>query len=108
MHAVIITRDLGTRCRAMTADRMPTGLLPIAGVPIIFRQLRVLRREGITHVTVLSGRLGDQLAGPLGEETRALGLALELRVENEPLGAAACLSDLALASEGALLVYGDL
>jgi histidinol-phosphate phosphatase family protein len=92
----------------MTAGRMPTALLPVAGVPIIFRQLRVLRREGITHVTVLAGPLGDQLSGPLGEETRALGLALELRIETEPLGTAGCLSGLAPAGEGALLVYGDM
>lgn len=108
MHAVIIAGGLGTRARAMTGDRIPKALLPVSGVPIVFRQLRVLRREGITHITVLAGHLGDQLAGPLGEEARALGLALELRIEPEPLGTAGCLSALAPASEDAFLVSGDM
>src|SRR5689334_19593889 len=108
MHAAIITGGLATRAPAMSGDRTPEALTPVAGVPIIFHQLRVLRREGITHVTVLAGRLGDQLAGPLGEETRALGLALELRVETEPLGTAGCLSGLAPTGERTLLVDGDL
>src|SRR5690242_12814411 len=108
MHAVIIAGRLGTRAPAMSGDRISEALTPVAGVPIIFRQLRVLRREGITHVTVLAGQSGDQLAGPLGEETRALGLALELRVETEPLGTAGCLSGLAPTGERTLLVGGDL
>ena len=44
MHAVIIAGGLGTRAHAMTGDRIPKALLPVAGVPIVFRQMRVLRR----------------------------------------------------------------
>src|SRR5215468_8433527 len=100
MHAVIIAGGLGTRAHAMTGDRIPKALLPVAGVPIIFRQMRVLRREGVRRLTVL--------AGPLGEEARALGLALDVRVEKELLGTAGCLSALTPADGDALLVYGDM
>ena len=108
MRAVIIAGGLGTRARAMTADRIPKALLPVAGIPIIFRQLRTLRREGICNVTVLAGHLGDRLVGPLAAETRALGLALDVLVENELLGTAGCLSALGAASQDTFLVYGDM
>src|SRR5262249_53307085 len=52
--------------------------------------------------------LGAQLAAPLGEEARNLGLALEIKVEAEALGTAGCLSALAPAQTDALLVYGDM
>jgi mannose-1-phosphate guanylyltransferase/phosphomannomutase len=108
MHAVIIAGGLGTRAHAMTGDRIPKALLPVAGVPIVFRQMRVLRREGVERLTVLAGHLGAQLAGPLGEEARNLGLALDIRVEEAPLGTAGCLAALAPADGDALLVYGDM
>src|SRR5258707_84689 len=108
MRAVIIAGGLGTRARTMTGDRIPKALLPVAGIPIIFRQLRTLRREGVTNVTVLAGHLGDRLIGPFAQETRSLGLALDVLVENEPLGTAGCLSALGAAGEDTLLVYGDM
>src|SRR5262249_20156411 len=108
MHAVIIAGGLGTRAHAMTGDRIPKALLPVAGVPIVFRQMRVLRREGIGRLTVLAGHLGAQLAAPLGEEARNLGLALDIRMEEKPLGTAGCLGVLAPADGDALLVYGDM
>jgi len=107
-HAVIIAGGLGTRARAMTGDGVPKALLPVAGVPIVFRQMRVLRREGVARLTVLAGHLGDQLAGPLAAEARSLGLALNIVVETEPLGTAGCLAALAPAKDDALLVYGDM
>ena len=60
MHAAIIAGGLGTRAASMTGDLIPKALLPIAGVPIIFRHLRLMRREGVTQVSVLAGHLGEQ------------------------------------------------
>src|SRR6266545_455995 len=108
MRAVIIAGGLGTRARTLTGDRIPKALLPVAGVPIIFRQMRVLRREGITRLSVLAGHFGDQLAKPLTVEARALGLDLDIRVEDKPLGTAGCLSALAAVDDDTLLIYGDM
>jgi mannose-1-phosphate guanylyltransferase / phosphomannomutase len=108
MRAVIIAGGLGTRARTMTGDQIPKALLPVAGIPIIFRQLRTLRREGITSFTVLAGHLGARLIGPLAEEARARGIALDLRVEQEPLGTAGCLAALGAVSQDTLLVNGDM
>jgi histidinol-phosphate phosphatase family protein len=108
MHAVIIAGGLGTRARVMTGDRIPKALLPVGGVPIVFRQMRALRREGVARLTVLAGHLGARLAAPLGEEARNLGLALDIRVEEQPLGTAGCLAALATADGDALIVSGDM
>lgn len=63
-QAIIIAGGLGTRARSMTGDAIPKALLPLAGVPIILRQIRILAREGIQHVRVLGGHLGSQLSPP--------------------------------------------
>jgi histidinol-phosphate phosphatase family protein len=108
MHAVIVAGGLGTRAAAMTADRIPKALLPVAGVPIIFRQMRVLRREGVTHLSVLAGHLGDQLAPVLEPEAARLDLSLRIIVEPTPLGTAGCLTALGLPAQDMLIVYGDM
>ena len=108
MHAVIVAGGLGTRATEMTGGRIPKALLPVAGVPIIFRQMRVLRREGVTRVSVLAGHLGHQLKSALAPEAAALGLALQIVVEPTPLGTAGSLAALEREVEDTLIVYGDM
>src|SRR5712692_5359363 len=108
MQAAIVAGGLGTRAASMTADRIPKALLPVGGVPIIFRQMRVLRREGIRRVRVLAGHLGDRLHPALAPEAAALGLALRIIVEQVPLGTAGCLAALDPETEETLIVYGDM
>jgi mannose-1-phosphate guanylyltransferase / phosphomannomutase len=108
MHAAIIAGGLGTRAASMTADRIPKALLPVGGVPIIFHQMRVLRREGVTQVSVLAGHLGDWMLPALEPEAVALGLALQIIVEPSPLGTAGCLTALDPDTQEILVVYGDM
>jgi mannose-1-phosphate guanylyltransferase/phosphomannomutase len=108
MHAAIIAGGLGTRAASMTADLIPKALLPVAGEPIIFRQIRVLRREGVTRVSVLAGHLGDRLRPALEPEAAALDLALQVMVEPKPLGTAGCLTALDPGTQEMLIVYGDM
>jgi NDP-sugar pyrophosphorylase family protein len=108
MHAAIIAGGLGKRAATMTGDRMPKALLPVAGVPIVLRQMRVLRREGVTRLSVLGGHLGESLRGALEPEAAALGLPLQIIIEPKPLGTAGCLVALAPAGEDVLIVYGDM
>jgi mannose-1-phosphate guanylyltransferase / phosphomannomutase len=108
VRAVIIAGGFGTRAHALTGDSIPKALLPVAGVPIIFRQMRVLRREGVTALTVLAGHLGVQLAAPLAEEARTLGLALDVHIEDKPLGTGGCLSTLSAIDSDTPIVSGDM
>ena len=106
-HAAIVAGGLGSRAQGLTGDAIPKALLPVAGVPILFRQLAVLAREGITNVTVLAGHLGAQLAPAVEAEARRLSLAVSVLVEKEPLGTAGCLTALDIC-EDILIVYGDM
>jgi histidinol-phosphate phosphatase family protein len=108
MHAAIVAGGFGTRAVAMTGDRIPKALLPVGGVPIIFRQMRALRREGVCRITVLGGHHGDQLRAHLQSEAKALDVALDVIVEAEPLGTAGCLTAMAPVTEETLIVYGDM
>ena len=107
MHAAIVAGGLGTRAATMTGDRIPKALMLVGGVPIIFRQMRVLRREGVTRLSVLAGHLGDRLEPALTPEAASLGLSLQIIVEPVPLGTAGCLAALDPAEE-VLIVYGDM
>ena len=108
MHAAIVAGGLGTRAVAMTGDLIPKALLPVAGVPIIFRQMRVLRREGVARVSVLAGHLGDRLRPALETEAAALELELQVMAEPKPLGSAGCLTALDPGAEETLIIYGDM
>jgi len=106
-HATIIAGGLGSRAHAMTGDRIPKALLPVASEPILFRQLEVLRREGVKDVTILAGHLGDQLS-PAIAAAGILAPRVRVVVEREPLGTAGCLSALKGLGQDSLIVYGDM
>ena len=106
-HAAIIAGGLGTRAHAMTGDAIPKALLPVAGTPILFHQLAVLAREGVTHVTVLAGHLGGLIAPALDAEAARLSLTATVIREETPLGTAGCLTALDVTGD-TLIVYGDM
>jgi histidinol-phosphate phosphatase family protein len=70
--------------------------------------MRVLRREGVTRVSVLAGHRGDRLRPALAPEAAALELELRIIVEPKPLGTAGCLTALDPGTEEILIVYGDM
>jgi histidinol-phosphate phosphatase family protein len=86
VKAVIIAGGLGTRLRSVTGDTLPKALVPVAGVPIIHRQLRLLKRYGCTSVTATAGHLADVLANGCTDEAERLGLRLTFVSERMPLG----------------------
>jgi histidinol-phosphate phosphatase family protein len=70
--------------------------------------MRVLRREGVSHVTVLGGHHGDRLSPGLEGEAATLGLTLRIIVEPTPLGTAGCLASVEPDPRETLIVYGDI
>jgi histidinol-phosphate phosphatase family protein len=106
-HATIIAGGLGSRAHVMTGDLIPKALLPVAGRPILFRQLDVLGREGVKEVTILAGHLGNQLL-PALEAAGITAPKVEVVVESRPLGTAGCLTALKGLKQNSLIVYGDM
>ena len=108
MHAAIVAGGFGTRAVGMTADRIPKALLPVGGVPIIFRQMRVLRREGVTRLTVLGGHLGDRLAPATRNGSCRARTGVADRYRTDAARNCGLSSAIDPGAEETLIVYGDM
>ena len=84
MYALIISGGEGQRLRPLTDDR-PKSMVPIAGKPIVDRQLEWLRGGGVTNVVLLCGYKSEVLQAHVADGSRQ-GLSVEYSVEEEPLG----------------------
>jgi NDP-sugar pyrophosphorylase family protein len=81
MKAMILAAGFGTRLRPLT-DRLPKALLPVAGIPLIEWNLRLLRRHGISDVVINLHHLGTRIEQHLGDGTR---FGLRLSYSREPI-----------------------
>jgi choline kinase len=53
-HAIILAAGMGTRLRSVV-DGRPKGLIEIAGEALVGRSVRLLRRAGVDHITIVTG-----------------------------------------------------
>lgn len=83
-QAVILTGGRGTRLGALT-DRLPKGLVPVAGRPFLEHLLLYLRGQGVSRVLLCVGYLGEMIEGYFGDGAR-LGLEIDYSREESPLG----------------------
>lgn len=83
-QAVILTGGRGTRLGRLT-DRLPKGLVEIAGRPFLEHLLLYLREQGLKEVLFCTGYLGGLIEEYFGDGSR-LGLGLEYSREDSPLG----------------------
>lgn len=105
LQAFLLAGGFGTRLRAAGFD-VPKPLVPLAGRPVLFRQIDWLFREGVTDVTILAGFEGELLSSRVRDE---FGDRVRVVVEKTPLGTGGCLSLVRDAVRGpALVVSGDL
>jgi D-glycero-alpha-D-manno-heptose 1-phosphate guanylyltransferase len=81
--AIILAGGLGTRLRAVVADR-PKVLAPVAGRPFLTYLLDQLARTGIRRVVLSTGHLAEQFAELIGQEYH--GLQIAYAEESDPLG----------------------
>lgn len=82
-EAVILAGGLGTRLQSVLRD-VPKPLAPVAGRPFLAWLLDELAVQGISHVVLASGHLGDQIEAALGSNWR--GMSLEYSRERRALG----------------------
>lgn len=82
-------------------------MVPVAGVPYLEHQLRLLAEQGFQDVVLLTGYLGEQIEQYFGDGRR-LGLHLRYSREPVPLGTGGALRDArSLLAEEFLVIYGD-
>jgi NDP-sugar pyrophosphorylase family protein len=106
VQAVILAGGLGTRLGSLTR-KIPKPMMPVAGVPFLEHQLRLLARQAFRDVLLLTGYLGDQIESYFGSGSR-LGLRLRYVREPHPLGTGGALREARAAiADSFLLLYGD-
>jgi NDP-sugar pyrophosphorylase family protein len=84
MYALIIAGGEGERLRPLTNDR-PKNMVPVAGRPIVERQLEWLRSGGVTDAIFLCGYKHEVLEAHIGDGSR-FGVRAQYSLEADPLG----------------------
>jgi NDP-sugar pyrophosphorylase family protein len=106
MQTVILAGGLGTRLGALTR-KIPKPMAPVAGMPYLEHQLRLLERQSLRDVLLLTGYLGDQIESYFGNGGQ-LGLRIRYSRERRPLGTGGALREARrLLDQSFLLMYGD-
>ena len=106
MQAVILAGGLGKRLRPFT-ETIAKPMIPVAGVPYLAHQLRLLKQQSITDIILCTGYLGEQIESYFGGGDN---LEMSIRYSREPhplgTGGAVRFAEPLLAEEF-LLLYGD-
>ncbi len=106
MQAVILVGGEGTRLRPLTYDT-PKPMVPLFGVPFLERGIVRLRDAGVDEVILASGYLPQAIEAHFGDGS-TLGLRIRYVVEEEPLGTAGALRNVAPLLTGRFFVFnGD-
>ncbi len=106
MQAVILAGGLGTRLRPVT-EAIPKPMVPVAGAPYLEHQLRLLARQEIRDVVLLTGYLGEQIENYFRDGS-GLGLRIAYSREPAPLGTGGALREARdLLADEFLVIYGD-
>jgi MurNAc alpha-1-phosphate uridylyltransferase len=103
----ILAGGLATRLRPIT-ETIPKALVDVAGKPFIVRQLSYLREQGISHVVVCIGYLGDMIREVVGNGN-SLGLYVSYSDDGPNLlGTGGALAKgMQLLGDDFFVLYGD-
>jgi NDP-sugar pyrophosphorylase family protein len=106
MQAVILAGGLGTRLWPLTKT-VPKPMVPVAGVPYLEHQVRLLENQRVTDLVILTGVLGEQIEEYFGDGSR-FGVSIRYSRESQPLGTGGALRQArSLLAETFVLIYGD-
>jgi choline kinase len=59
-RAVILAAGFGSRLMPLTSDR-PKGMVPLLGMPMLARQVAVLRAQGVGDISIVGGYIAERL-----------------------------------------------
>ncbi|HEX5583173.1 sugar phosphate nucleotidyltransferase [Gaiella sp.] len=107
LPVAVLLGGRGTRLGELARDT-PKALVPVAGEPFVFHQLRLLARQGARRVVLCVGHLGDRIVDAVGDGAR-FGVEVEYAFDGpELLGTAGALRGAShLLGERFLVTYGD-
>ncbi len=103
----VLAGGLATRLRPLT-EQIPKSMLSVADEPFIAHQLRMLHRQGVSHVILCVGYLWQQIEAFVGDGSR-FGLSVAYSVDGPQLLGTGGAVRAALAKLGSefLVMYGD-
>jgi NDP-sugar pyrophosphorylase family protein len=84
MYALILAGGKGERLRPLT-DTLPKPMAPVAGKPILERQLAWLKDGGVEGAVFLAGYRWEAIRSYFGDGSRH-GMRVSYSVESSPLG----------------------
>ena len=84
MYALILSGGKGERLRPLT-DSLPKPMVPVAGKPILERQIEWLKEGGVRGVVFLAGYRWEAIRDHFGNGA-GFGVDVEYSVEDAPLG----------------------
>lgn len=106
MKAIILAGGKGKRLRSVAAD-IPKPLVKISDIPILEHQILLLKRYGLTDITILTGYLGDMISDYVGDGSR-WGVRIRCHREDSPLGTAGAVKAIeSEIDEDFVVFYGD-
>ena len=108
MQAVIMAGGKGTRLISITKDEIPKPMVPIAGKPLLLRQIEELKRNAVTDIIIVTGHLGKKIEAYF-KNGAEFGVHISYIREETPLGTAGAFYYLKqqLSTQYFLLVFGD-
>jgi len=103
----LLAGGLATRMRPLT-ETNPKSLLEVAGKPFLDHQLALFARQGVRHVVICAGFLGEQMQDFAGDGTK-WGLKIEWSFDGAQLlgTGGALMRALPVLGEEFLVTYGD-
>ena len=105
-HAVILAGGKGTRLGEYTKT-IPKSMVPVAGKPLLEHIIWQFSSQGVQHITLLTGHLGDVIENHFGTGD-TFGVTITYLQEAEPLGTAGALAELQGTLDAPFFVaYGD-
>ena len=106
VRAFVLCGGLGTRLRAVLADR-PKSMALISGVPFLQILIQGLRSQGITDVILGTGYMAEKIENCFGDRSD-LAIRISFSRESEPLGTGGALKFAeSLLSNPVLILNGD-
>lgn len=84
-RALVLAAGFGTRLKPIT-DHCPKALIPLWGVPMLERSLRLLAEWGVQEVMINAHHLADQVAETATRLGPELGLSCSVSFEPDILG----------------------
>lgn len=107
MQAVILVGGEGTRLRPLTYD-LPKPMAPILGKPYLERLINLLKQSGVEEIIFATCFKYDVIQDYF-KDGKNFGVKLFYEIENEPLGTAGAVKNVAKHINGTFLVFnGDI